>query len=91
MARLLLILLPILTWVIPPRFFNLYATVMAAIGLYVVFMVTVLTEATREAFAEFGIEVTLAYIVLNFVLLGIRYWLIRRARARIPKLPAPKE
>ena len=91
MVRLLLILIPLLTFVVPQRFFSLYATIMAAFGIYVVFMFTVLTDASREAFAEFGIELTLAYILLNFLLLGIRYALIRRARARIIKLPAPKE
>lgn len=91
MARLLLFFIPILTFLVPQRFFSFYATLMFAVAAYVVLMFTVMTDASMEAFAEFGIEVTFGYIVLNLVLLGVRYWLIRRARARIPKLPAPKE
>lgn len=91
MARLLLFFIPILTFLVPQRFFSFYATLMFAVAAYVVLMFTVMTDASMEAFAEFGIEVTFGYIVLNLMLLVVRYALIRRARARIPKLPAPKE
>lgn len=89
MARLLLFLLPVLTFLVPQRFFAFYATLMMAAAAYVVFMLTVLNDASMEAFAEFGVEVVLAYLAANLALLGVRYALIRRARARILKLPAP--
>lgn len=91
MIRLLLFFIPILTFVIPQRWFSFYATLMIAGALYVAFMFAVLTEQATEAFATFGIEMAAGYIVLNLALLAARYFLIRRARARIPKLPAPKE
>jgi lipopolysaccharide export LptBFGC system permease protein LptF len=91
LPRFLLFLIPILTFVVPQRWFSFYATLMIAAVMYVIFMLTVLNEASIEAFAEFGVEVALGYALLNLALLGVRYWLIRRARARILKLPAPKD
>lgn len=89
MARFLIFLIPILTFIVPMRWFSFYATLMMAAVAYVVFMLTVLNDASMEAFAEFGIELVLAYLAANLALLAVRYWLIRRARARILKLPAP--
>lgn len=91
MARLLLFFIPVLTFLVPQRFFGFYATLMAGVAAYVVLMLTVMSDASKEAFVEFGVEVSLAYMLLNLALLGVRYALIRRARARIIKLPAPKE
>jgi hypothetical protein len=89
MARFLLFFIPALTFLVPMRWFSFYATLVIAAAVYIVFMLTVLNDASMEAFAEFGIEVVLAYLAANLALLGGRYWLIRRARARILKLPAP--
>ena len=73
----------------PQRWFAFYATLMAGATAYVVLMLTLLKEETNQAFTSFGVEAVLGYIALNLILLGVRYWLIRRARARILKLPAP--
>lgn len=89
MARLLLILIPLLTFGVPQRWFAFYATLMAGATLYIVFMLTALKDKTNQAFTSFGVEAVLGYLALNLALLGVRYWLIRRARARILKLPAP--
>ncbi len=91
MIRLLLFFIPILTFLVPMRFFSFYATLMAAIVAYVVLMFTLLKDETNQALASFGVEAVAGYIALNLILLGVRYALIRRARARILKLPAPKE
>ncbi len=91
MIRFLLLFIPILTFLVPQRFFGFYATLMAGATAYGVLMFTVMNDASTEAFTEFGIEVTLGYLALNLVLLGVRYYLIRRARARILKLPAPEK
>lgn len=91
LPRLLLILIPILTFTIRPRWFSFYATLMILFALVQILMIALVTEEAKEAYASFGIEVVVGYIALNLALLGVRYWLIRRARARILKLPAPKE
>ena len=90
MARLILILIPLLTFLIPQRWFAFYATIMAGAVAYVVLMLTLLKEQTNQAFTSFGVEMVLGYLALNLLLLGVRYLLIRRARERILKLPAPK-
>lgn len=89
MIRFILILIPILTFLIPQRWFAFYATIMAGAAAYVALMLTLLTDKTNQAFTSFGIEAVLGYLALNLALLGVRYWRIRRARARILKLPAP--
>lgn len=89
MARLILILIPLITFLIPQRWFAFYATIMAGAVAYVVLMLTLLKEQTNQAFTSFGVEFALGYLALNLLLLGVRYFLIRRARARILKLPAP--
>ena len=89
MIRLIALLIPLLTFLIPQRWFAFYATLMAGATAYVVLMLTLLKEETNQAFTSFGVEAVLGYIALNLILLGVRYWLIRRARARILKLPAP--
>ncbi len=91
MIRLILFFIPVLTFLVPMRFFGFYATLMAAVVAYVVLMFTLLKDETNQALASFGVEVVAGYIALNLLLLGVRYALIRRARARILKLPAPKE
>ncbi len=89
MIRLLLFFIPVLTFLVPMRWFGFYATLMLAVVGYVVLMLTLLSEETAKAIASFGVEVVLGYLLLNLALLGVRYALIRRARARILKLPAP--
>lgn len=91
MIRFLLFFIPVLTFLVPQRFFAFYATLMMAVTAYVVLMLTVLSDSAAEAFADFGIEMVVAYIAGNLALLAVRYALIRRARARILKLPAPKK
>jgi hypothetical protein len=89
MIRALIFFIPVLTFLVPARWFGLYATLMMAVVAYMVLMLTLLGEQTAHALDSFGIEVVVAYIGLNLALLAWRYWLIRRARARIIKLPAP--
>jgi hypothetical protein len=89
MARFIILLIPILTFLIPQRWFAFYATVMAGATVYIVAMLTLLKDKTNQAFTSFGVEAVLGYLALNLALLGVRYWLIRRARERILKLPAP--
>lgn len=91
MIRILLLFIPVLTFLVPARFFMFYAVVMGGVAAYVVLMFTLLKDETNQAIASFGVEVAAAYIIANLALLGVRYWLIRRARERILKLPAPKE
>ena len=91
MIRLLLFFIPVLTFLVPMRWFAFYATLMMAVVAYVVLMFTVMNDASTAALSEFGIEVTIGYLALNLLLLAVRYALIRRARARILKLPAPAE
>jgi hypothetical protein len=90
MIRFLLFFIPVLTFLVPMRWFGFYATLMMAVVAYVTLMLTLLSDQTAQAIASFGVEVVLGYIALNLALLGIRYFLIRRARAHIIKLPAPK-
>jgi small neutral amino acid transporter SnatA (MarC family) len=89
MIRLLLFFIPVLTFLVPARWFGFYATLMMAVVAYMVLMLTLLSEQTAQALDSFGIDVVLGFIGLNLVLLAVRYWRIRRARARIVKLPAP--
>jgi hypothetical protein len=91
MARFIILLIPVLTFLVPQRWFSFYATLMAGAAAYVVLMLTLLKEETNQAFTSFGVEAVLGYLALNLVLLGVRYYLIRRARARILKLPAPEK
>ncbi len=91
MARLILILIPLLTFIIPQRWFAFYATIMAGAVAYLIAMLTLLKEETNQAFTSFGIEAVLGYVGINLALLGVRYILIRRARERILKLPAPEK
>lgn len=90
LPRLLLLLIPILTLTIGQRWFSYYASLLIAVALTQLTLLFLLTDEIKEAFASFGIEVMIAYIGINLVLLGVRYWFIRRARARILKLPAPE-
>lgn len=86
--RLILLLIPLLTFMVPPRWFSFYATLMGMLALAQLAMILLLREQYALALSSFGIEIVLAYIAAN-LLLGVRYWLIRRARARMLKLPAP--
>jgi lipopolysaccharide export LptBFGC system permease protein LptF len=90
MIRILIFLIPLLTFVIPERWFAFYASIIAGVVAFIVLMLTLLREQTNQAFTSFGVEMVLGYLAVNLVLLGARYWLIRRARERILKLPAPK-
>lgn len=87
--RLILLLIPLLTFMVPPRWFSFYATLMGMLALAQLAMILLLREQYALALSSFGIEIVLAYIAANLLLLGVRYWLIRRARARMLKLPAP--
>lgn len=87
--RLILLLIPLLTFMVPPRWFSFYATLMGMLALAQLAMILLLREQYALALSSFGIEVVLAYIAANLLLLGVRYHLIRRARARMLKLPAP--
>jgi hypothetical protein len=89
LLRFLIFFIPIATFLVPQRFFGFYAAVMGGIVAYVLFMFTLVREETNQILLSFGVEVAAAYILLNLALLGVRYLLIRRARARILKLPAP--
>lgn len=89
MVRLLLILIPILTFLVKPRWFSYYAMLMMGVVLYAILMFVVLNDQAQAAYAEFGVHAAIGYLLLNLVLLGVRYYMIRRARARITKLPAP--
>ena len=89
MIRILLILIPVITFIIPARFFAYYATILIAAAAYGIAMFSLLNDQANAAFAQFGVQVVFGYIGLNLALLGVRYALIRRARARILKLPAP--
>jgi hypothetical protein len=91
MARFLLFFIPILTFLVPARWFGFYAALMFSGMIYMVVMFTLLPGQSAEAFADFGIDMVAAYMLLNLVLLAVRRHLIRRGRERITKLPAPKE
>ena len=89
MIRILLILIPILTFVVPARFFIYYAVILLTAAVYGGAMFLLLNAQANAAFVEFGALVVFGFIALNLGLLVARYLLIRRARARILKLPAP--
>jgi uncharacterized membrane protein len=91
MIRIILILIPLLSFLIPQRWLAFYAMLMIAMAIVQLLMITLLAEEASAAYASFGIELVLCYIAFNVALLGVRYLLIRRARERILKLPAPKE
>ncbi len=88
--RLLLILIPLLTFTLPARWFSFYATLMIMLALAQIALMILLREEYALALSSFGLEVVLGYIAINLVLLGVRHYLICRARARIIKLPAPE-
>ena len=88
--RVLLLLIPILTFMVPMRWFSFYATLLIMVAAVQIIMIVLLREQYTLALSSFGVEVVLGYIVLNLLLLGARYHLIHRARARTIKLPAPE-
>lgn len=90
LLRLVVLLIPVLTFALPQRWFTFYATIFVVVALVQIALIALLHEEYAQAFRSFGIEVVLAYLGVNVALLGVRYRLIRRARARITKLPAPK-
>jgi len=62
----------------------------ATVALYGAVMFILLNTQAQAAFAEFGALMVFGYISINLALLVTRYLLIRRTRARVLKLPAPK-
>lgn len=88
--RLILLFIPLLTFLVPPRWFSFYATLMIMLAAAQIMLMVLLREQYTQALSSFGVEVVLGYIVANLGLLGARYHRIRRARARIIKLPAPE-
>ncbi|MBX9726992.1 MAG: hypothetical protein K2X09_06980 [Rickettsiales bacterium] len=87
--RLILLCIPLLTFVVPQRWFGFYATLCAMVAFAQIAMIVLLREQYAQAFTSFGIETVLAYIAVNLLLLALRFQLIRRARTRMLKLPAP--
>jgi hypothetical protein len=87
--RLIIFLIPLLTWLVPARWFSFYATLGMMVAAVQIVMIILLREQYTLALSSFGLEVVVAYIFANLTLLGVRYHYIRRARARITKLPAP--
>jgi hypothetical protein len=89
-VRLTLLFIPLLTFLVPMRWFSFYATLMIMLAPAQIMLMVLLREQYAQALSSFGVEVVLGYMVANLGLLGVRYHLIRRARARITKLPAPE-
>jgi hypothetical protein len=87
--RLMLLFIPLLTFLVPMRWFSFYATLMVMVATVQIAMIVLLREQYTQALSSFGVEVVLAYITVNLLLLAARHRLIRRARANITKLPAP--
>jgi L-asparagine transporter-like permease len=87
--RLILLCIPLLTFFIPSRWFGFYAGICVFLALFQFAMIVLLHEEYTQAFASFGLEAVAAYILVNLLLLLVRRRLIRRARSRTPKLPAP--
>lgn len=88
--RLILFFIPLLTFLVPMRWFSFYATLLIMVAVVQIAMILLLREQYAQALSSFGVEVVIGYIVANLVLLGVRDHLVRRARARITKLPAPE-
>ena len=89
LIRALLFLIPVLTFVIPQRWFSYYVTLLITVSVYELFLFVFVSEETKAAYGSFGAEAVFGYIGINLLLLAVRYALIRRTRARTPKLPAP--
>ena len=88
--RLILLCIPLLTFVVPQRWFSFYATLCAMVAFAQIAMIILLRDEYTQALSSFGLEAVFAYIAVNLLLLVLRYQLIRRARARMIKLPAPE-
>lgn len=87
--RLIVFLIPLLTWLVPARWFSFYATLCIMVASVQIVMIFLLQEEYAHALSSFGVEVVIGYIAANLALLGVRHHYIKRARARITKLPAP--
>lgn len=87
--RLIIFLIPLLTWFVPARWFSFYATLCIMVGFLQIVMIFLLREQYTLALSSFGLEVVVAYIFANLALLCVRHHSIRRMRARSIKLPAP--
>ncbi len=87
--RLIVFLIPLLTWLVPARWFSFYAMVMIMVAAVQIAMIILLREQYTLALSSFGLEVVVAYIFANLALLCVRHHSIRRMRARSIKLPAP--
>ena len=88
--RILLLFIPLLTFLVPMRWFSFYATLMVMVAVVQIAMILLLRDEYTQALSSFGLEAVFAYIAVNLLLLVLRYQFIRRARARIIKLPAPE-
>lgn len=89
LLRVLLVSIPVVTFLVPPRWFSFYATLCVMVAAVQIAMIVLLREQYTQAFNSFGIEMVLAYIAVNLLLLALRRRLIRSALARIARLPAP--
>lgn len=89
--RLIVFLIPLLTWLVPARWFSFYATLCISVAFVQIVMIVLLQQEYAQALSSFGVEVVIGYICANLALLGVRHHYIRRMRARSIKLPAPAE
>lgn len=87
--RLLIFILPLLTLLVPMRWFSFYATLCILVALVQIVMLVLLREEYAQVLSSFGVEVVIGYIAANLALIGVRHHHIKQARARITKLPAP--
>jgi hypothetical protein len=89
LVRLMLLLIPALTFLVPMRWFGFYVILVIMLAAVQIAMILLLRDEYAQALTSFGMEAVIAYIAVNLLLLAVRHRLIARARARITKLPAP--
>lgn len=89
--RLLIFLIPLLTWLVPARWFSFYATLCISVAFVQIVMIVLLQEEYAQVLSSFGVELVIGYVCANLALLGVRHHSIARMRARSIKLPAPTE
>lgn len=90
MFRLILIALMVVTILMPRRFYSLYMKVMAALALLFIALVIISYEHQPDAASNNDIYVMIGFVSMNAVIIVTKYWVLRRMRERIPKLPAPE-
>ncbi len=89
MIRGLLILIPLITLIIPQRWFSTYAYVVIALAVTSLGLLAVEYSDHDPARDSSGAMVFVIFVAFNLLLLLIRLLHIRRIRARMLKLPAP--